>query len=346
MIVTVPASYVRALLHTLEEQGHDLVQLAGAEDVGLDVLMDDEPIPAALFGRLYQRAMWLLKDESLGMVSGGRVPSGTFRMLCLCVIHCETLNEIIHRAGEFLEICQGDLVKPRVTINGDTASLGFQLLDRVTDRELAGVLRQEGPLRIRTSLYMWQNLLGWFAGRPIELQQVSFDFPSPVSIQTWQYLFACPLQFDSTESALNFPVNVLSAANLQNETSLEIFLKSAPYRLIAPTYQEKTARDRVLAVLGDDFTQPLPDAAEVADRLNLSISTLRRHLSSEGTSFQLLKDECRRAAALRYLGSTDLTLNDIAILLGFDESSAFFRAFKRWTGVTPNQYRQSTNKQA
>jgi len=196
-------------------------------------------------------------------------------------------------------------------------------------------------MRIRTSLYMWHSLLCWFAGRALPLKEVIFHFRSPKNGAEWATLFGCNVRFEQPESALVFPAEALELANVQSEQTLQVFLKSVPYRLIVPSYREYTLRDRVLAIFGDDFSHALPDAAAVADKLGMSVSTLRRQLSAEKTTFQALKDECRRAAAIRYLASTDLTLNDIAGLLGFDESSAFFRAFKRWTGTTPTAYRRS-----
>jgi AraC-like DNA-binding protein len=73
----------------------------------------------------------------------------------------------------------------------------------------------------------------------------------------------------------------------------------------------------------------------------MSVTTLRRRLQQESTSFQKIKDECRREAATSYLSYPDLSNNDIALLMGFDETSAFFRSFKKWTGMTPGDYRRS-----
>ena len=122
-------------------------------------------------------------------------------------------------------------------------------------------------------------------------------------------------------------------------TSSAPALRSVPYRLIVSAHDARTLAERVLALFGDDPGRPLPSAAEVGRRLGLSVSTLRRRLDEEGTSYRALKDECRRTAALRYLASPALSLADVAALLGFDEPSAFFRAFRRWTGTTPARYR-------
>ena len=77
----------------------------------------------------------------------------------------------------------------------------------------------------------------------------------------------------------------------------------------------------------------------VASQLHISPQTLRRHLREEGSSFQLLKDQLRRDLAIYHLGRHDLPLQDIAEQLGFSEPSAFHRAFKKWTGLTPGAYR-------
>ncbi len=98
-----------------------------------------------------------------------------------------------------------------------------------------------------------------------------------------------------------------------------------------------------MAIIGRDFSMPIPTAQNVAKTLNMSLSKLRKRLLEEDTTFQEIKDECRKDTAINYMNSPQLSINDIAGLMGFDEPSAFFRSFKRWTGMTPGQYRQSEN---
>ncbi len=343
--ITLPASYARALLRAVEEQGHDSAAFAAVDGVSVHELASAQSVPASLFGRLYKRAILLLEDETLGMASGGRVPNGTFRMMCLCVIHCESIGGILTRVGEFLDICKGATLKPSVTVDKlGTVQVGFGLIDASDDRTLDDILTADGPLRVRMSLFVWYNLFSWFAGTELALSRITFNFPAPANSESWQRMFNCPLVFDSPQSALEFPAGLLNVANVQSEASLNIFLRSAPYRLIVPYHRQHTLRDRVLALFGDDFSSAMPNATSIAATLNLSVSTLRRQLGDEGTSFQSLKDECRYTAALRYLGSSDLSLNEIARLLGFDDASAFFRAFKRWSGTTPAAYRRALDQ--
>jgi AraC-like DNA-binding protein len=81
--------------------------------------------------------------------------------------------------------------------------------------------------------------------------------------------------------------------------------------------------------------------ANIARQLHISPRTLGRKLEHEGTNFKELLDDLRRRLALSYVGGHDLGLAEIAFLLGFSQSAAFHRAFKRWTGVTPLEYRRA-----
>ena len=78
----------------------------------------------------------------------------------------------------------------------------------------------------------------------------------------------------------------------------------------------------------------------------MSAPTLRRRLKKEGTTFQQLKDECRRDASMGYLSNPDLSINAVAALMGFTDPSAFHRSFKKWTGLTPGEYRQQEHSQS
>ena len=81
-------------------------------------------------------------------------------------------------------------------------------------------------------------------------------------------------------------------------------------------------------------------AETVADHLRMSARTLSRRLADEGTSHKAILDELRADLARRYLEDAELAISEVAFLLGFSEPSAFHRAFKRWTGQTPSQFRK------
>ncbi len=82
-----------------------------------------------------------------------------------------------------------------------------------------------------------------------------------------------------------------------------------------------------------------PDLDSVARALHTSGRSLRRHLASQGTSYQQVLDEVRKRLALQYLSTTHLPLQEIAYLLGFNDASNFRRAFRKWTGRMPSDYR-------
>jgi AraC-like DNA-binding protein len=78
----------------------------------------------------------------------------------------------------------------------------------------------------------------------------------------------------------------------------------------------------------------------IAQRLNRSLSTLQRQLNSEGTNYQQIRDETRASLAKEYVENHELSLSQIAYMLGFSDQSNFSRAFKRWTGTSPRSYRE------
>lgn len=101
-----------------------------------------------------------------------------------------------------------------------------------------------------------------------------------------------------------------------------------------------TTAERVRAALLEAVPSGCVAMAEVAGRLAISPRTLQRRLGAEGTSYQRVLRETREALARHYLARTTLSLAEIAFLLGFDEPNSFFRAFRAWTGTSPDRVRQ------
>ena len=96
---------------------------------------------------------------------------------------------------------------------------------------------------------------------------------------------------------------------------------------------------RTRALLADPAAR-FPDLEEAARRLRVSSRTLRRHLSQAGTTFQAVRDEVRRTRSTVLLEQSRLSIEDVAEELGFSDAAGFARAFQRWTGETPSNYRR------
>lgn len=104
---------------------------------------------------------------------------------------------------------------------------------------------------------------------------------------------------------------------------------------LQPLTWERKVRAAIEAQLPDGE----PSAERIAQALHLSLRSLQRHLADEGCRFDALLNECRQNLALQHLRDPQCSLAEISHLLGFADTSSFNRAFKRWTGVTPGQFR-------
>lgn len=339
-MISVPSEYAQVLLQSVEESGCDTTQLLNELGISRSELESSRQFSAVKYGQLYQRVMWLMQDECFGMFSGGKVRIGSFRLMCLTVIQCNNLRQAIIRAGEFHEICRGFNVRSILTEENGTARLRMSGIAKISDEEFETMMRNARPNQIRTSLAVWHRFNCWLIGREIELDTLYFSFPCPDEFKQMAEIYPADLKFDQDFSGFEFSADYLDYPIVQNQETLMDFMRSAPYHLVISDSTHSSLKAKVRAILSKDVSVSMPSAEEVASRLNLSVTTLRRKLQAEETSYQKLKDECRMEAAFHYLGCPDFTNTSIAERLGFDESSAFFRAFKKWTGVTPGEYRK------
>jgi AraC-like DNA-binding protein len=339
--ITVPTGYVQQLLDRVAEQNYDLNELL--ESVGIDPaeIQNKSEFPAEKFGYLYQRIMYITQDEYFGMLSGGRLPNGAFRMMCHAIIQCKNLGHAMRRISDFHEIVKGTKIKPKLEKKGRFAKISFAGVDSMDASMLEELIESEPPSNICTSLSMWHHFVSWLIGERLELRAAYFKFSEEDATPGIRAKFQSELKFDQHDNAVVFPARYLDYPIIQTEETLHGFLKTAPYQLLVMVDDSASLKSQIVALIGRDFSMPIPTAKEVANTLNMSLSKLRRCLLEEGTTFQRIKDECRKGSAINYMNSPQLSINDVAGLMGFEETSAFFRSFKRWTGMTPGEYRQS-----
>ena len=348
---TVPLKYLRTLLRVATEQGYDQARML--ERLGLPRHLasasadPEELVPSAYYSAAYTYVMSMLQDESLGVSMKQPNPAGSFRMMCLYLINCENLGQAMLRGVEFQSFCRSLVGAPPLTHKPLQRLAGDRVLHAFPDSEdFAAQGSDAAWYAIAHTLAVWRRFCSWLIGTQIDLYEVHIQLPEPTEYSHLQRIFECPVLFDQQHNGFVFDARHLEARLLHDEESLRRFLRSAPYHLLANT--EVESDDGILAkmrrIVGPDLSHEFPSVVDMAEHLNVSVRTLRRRLKDVGTTYQEFKDDTRREAAIQLLSRPELKINAVAAMLGFDEPSAFHRSFKKWTGSTPGEYRQSFHR--
>ncbi|USE34296.1 AraC family transcriptional regulator [Endozoicomonas sp. SCSIO W0465] len=153
---------------------------------------------------------------------------------------------------------------------------------------------------------------------------------------------SCPCRAYQAENFIQINASALDAPVVQTPESLKTLLSAGPFALFNIEAMQNSHRlaAKMRSLLGDEENGNIPNLREVAGMVDIPVRTLRRHLVNEGSSYQQVKDEYRRDIAIKYLSQSDISITNAALLMGFDEPSAFHRSFKKWTGITPGEFRR------
>ncbi len=170
--------------------------------------------------------------------------------------------------------------------------------------------------------------------------EVHFAYPLPEDTSEHERIFGAPLYFEAADNCMIFPAMALPLPLPGADSNLCAILQSHADRLLEELPSADRFTDRVRELLVGELRGGNPNIDNIAHKLTTSPSTLRRRLADEGTTHRELLDDVRRRLALRYLGQNELILSEIAFLLGFSHENAFRKAFRRWTGKSPAEFRQ------
>jgi AraC-like DNA-binding protein len=166
-----------------------------------------------------------------------------------------------------------------------------------------------------------------------------FCHAAPDYADEYERVFGCPVLFSQPSNELVFDRRLLDLTQAYRDDALHHLLVSRADQLLADALVDEQLVARVSELLKLQLHGPDPE--EVAQRLGLTLRSLQRRLQENGESLSRLLDQARHDAACTLLSRPDLAIKDIAERTGFSEPSAFHRAFKRWKGVTPAQFRQA-----
>ncbi len=299
----------------------------------LDVSPIDLDDPAARidvveYSKLWRRLARRFDDEFFGMDSR-RMRTGSFAFVARAAMAQPTLDGALRLALDFFgltfEHFHGKLHR--------SESLAEVVLLEHADSP---------PPRAFTYFTFWMLVHGlacWLIGRRIPLLAVELRCAEPAYTDDYRVMFSDNLRFARPSTRIIFAAEMLDLPVRRSEQELHDFLTHAPANILVKYRDTTSLASRIKAQLRELPADRWPTSELLAQTLCVSPSTLRRRLAEAGMPYQAIKDLVRQEMATLWLADAGITYAEIAERLGFADVSSFYKAFRKWTGTNPGQYR-------
>jgi AraC-like DNA-binding protein len=315
--LSVTVHYAQAILQAAERLGLPLPP-------DLLALGDTPRIPLARQDALWEAFCTTAADPLIGLRLGGALQVGHLDMVGALLMSCDNLGEALESLLEYYPIVgEGGEFELRRDPQG--VWLVYRPFYRVRREE-----------RVEAVLASLVRLTRWIAGERVSPQSLQIAHAPRGALADYASLLGCPLQFGAAEHALRYTGADLAVPLIQANARMREHLRALADAQLGGLDSQSLA-GRVQQVLRQ---QPRWGKERVADQFALSGRHLVRKLAEEGTSFKLLREQVLQRMAEQLLRE-DVRLGEVAERLGFSDESAFVKAFRRWSGTTPGQFRQS-----
>jgi len=295
----------------------------------LEAMDPDERIPIATVHELLEGALALTGDPDIGLRAALTLGEGDYGALEYAARSSATVSEAIGVIGRFMRLVN-DALEFRLEVDGARAIV--HLHNSVVMPRAAADF-QSASFQVMQRHYQSSAATG---------DEVHFMHDAPAQLELYEQIFGpSRLRFGAPSNAFVFDAALLQLELPMADRKLHALLHKHAELLTAELPKAESVTERVRVLIAQELSGGNPTVEHVASVLHVSPRTLGRKLEHEGTTFKELLDDLRRRMALRYVGGHDLGLSEIAFLLGFSQTAAFHRAFKRWTGQTPLEHRQA-----
>lgn len=321
-----------SLIELAERKGADREVLQRRSGIAGERLRDpDNRVPMSQYVRLMALSKELTRDPALALEFGRTVHMQEFSVLGLIFHSCETVMDAIVQANRYGQLVIDVDVGTADRFQWQRRSGGLWLVDTRPDPN-------DFPELTEVTFGRFMRLTRPFWETPL-VREVNVTHPAPKYADQYEQFFEVPTVFGSEWNAMRVDESRLrQRIAVQPRFAFGILSEHAE-RLLEVLEGSKTTRGQVEGLLMPMLHTGTASMESIAGKLAVSRQTLYRRLKSEGVTFETVLDELRHQLALHYLSGRKTSVNETAYLLGFSESAAFSRAFKRWTGTAPHAAR-------
>lgn len=312
----------------LDEGNVDTDAVLASAGLNRQVFADPENVISFVtVGRLFDESERAGARDALGLTIGARSRLSALGPVGLMMQSSPTVGEALQvLAGHYRAHDGGAVIA--MEVEGRTATLSYKVV-------VPGVSAL--PQIYSLVLAMGTSYMRTMLGDAWRAREMLLPFARPADVSALRKAFEAPLRFDADVAGLVFPAAELAAPLATADTFLYTMMLERLQQIEALATADLT--DRVRHLLASMIYIEGWSASMVAARLGVSLRTLNRRLAYAGTTFKMLREEACRDAACQLLASTNKPTGEIAAILQYSDQSAFTRAFRRWQGVAPAQWR-------
>jgi AraC-like DNA-binding protein len=331
MEITVANITPRAILRLCATRGVPTDNLLSSAGIGKKQIADpDARISAEQVFKLWEEAEKLTNDEFIAARTAHSLPIGTYKIVDYLLVTSATPHEGLKMLARYFRLVNGAFDLRLTSKNGQSRF------------ELHNPFDSEGPshLYVEFVFAVVQSRL-WFATevnwRP---KEIYFTHPPPRNAANYNKVFQCPVRFSQPINQMVLDHQLLGISQPQSDPSLNEILVHHAQRLLKRLPTEEDFLNDLRRTLGHAFNSGDVRLETAAKKLAMSRRALQRKLNQQGTSFSEVLDQMRYELAIELLAEPHIKTEEISYCLRFSEPSSFYRAFRRWTGMTPQQYQK------
>lgn len=328
-------SMVYPILKAIVHKGYEAEDFGRYASLDASLLQDVEArISAEELERLMLAAAAFTRDEHFGLRQGQLMEFADMGVLGYVMMHSNTIADALEAYQRYnVILCSG--------FNLECASGEEEVTIRLSMQQPAQMSRHCVE-DMAVSVY---RLIGKLSNRPIPLKGVNFTHEATADTEPYVTAFGLLPKFGEAENALILSKDVLNYPVLYSDPRLlDVF-----ERIARETHESLTGNNtftnRIVAWMEKCMPSCFPTLQQTAEAFGTSTRTIQNKLKEENTTYVDLSTRVRKEIAMRYLKQKDYSVGDIAYVLHFSEPSAFQSAFKKWTGLTPGQYRANSGKE-
>lgn len=321
---------VRTLIQAAEARGVSAAPLlakAGVEPALLKNL--DARVSNEAMEMLWDAIPRCVGDESFGLhLAEQSAATGSLDLVEYIIRNSPDLGTAYQKAMRYQQLLH-DNATLQMEVQGDRARLSQK-------RPLAREARHGDEYALATLVLFGRKVTGvdWAP------RAVAFMHPAPPDTAEHRRIFRAPITFGQDVTELIIDHKLLAQPVLGADPALYALLERHAEERLSRLSAVEGFLEQVRRQISAGLEGGVPEARDVARTLGLSQRSFERRLHNEGTTYREVVDAVRRELSLSYLREPRLRLMEISFLLGFAETSAFYRAFRRWTGTTPLGYRR------